>query len=201
MSQRMVLRASLTVLAASAVLALAHAVVAQPSRLGERFTFVAANTSEAGPTAAGRLEIVVNRWSTEPERDRLVSVLTESGPKKLIDALSGWSDAGYMNWPGTGQYILRYAHRMPRPDGGEDVVLATDRPIWLWWDSAQSARSIDNPFTVIQLRLNKNGTGEGKLSLSGKIGSNSNKEMKGIVLEDYANQPALLSDVRRESAL
>lgn len=51
---------------------------------------------------------------------------------------------------------------MPLPDGGERVVLVTDRRIG-FWEAANQPRSIDYPFTVIELRLQADGEGEGKI--------------------------------------
>jgi len=48
-------------------------------------------------------------------------------------------------------------------------------------------RSIDYPFTLIELRLNKDGEGEGKMSLATKI--IADKENNIVMLENYAIQP------------
>jgi hypothetical protein len=181
---------------AAAVLAFSTVVLAQTNTGKERFTFTALNGSKAGPSGNTRLELVVNRWSNDTERHRVYSVLSADGSDKLADALAALPDAGYIYWPGNLEYIVRYAHRLPRPDGGEDVVLAADAPMSLWWDSTISMPSTPPRFTVIQLRLNKDGRGEGKLSLTTKV--IANKEAMTFVLEEYAKQPTILIDVQRE---
>ena len=140
-----------------------------------------------------RLDLVVNRWATDAERGDLLARAAES-PDQVQSGLSQATEAGYIKWPGGLQYIFRYAHRVPRPDGGADIVLATDRPMWMWWDAQKSGASAKDPFTVLQLRLNKNGVGEGKLS--GKI--NGNNDAKTIVIDNFDGEPTHLSDVRRE---
>lgn len=92
----------------------------------------------------------------------------------------------------------RYADRIPRPDGGEDVVLATDRPVWLWWEgnSTPVTPLAVSQGTIVQLRLGKDGRGEGKLSPVVTV--RASKEGKTIALEDYAKQPVVLTDVQRE---
>jgi hypothetical protein len=181
---------------AAAVLAFGTVALAQTGTVKERFTFLALNGSKAGPAGGNRLELVVNRWSNDAERDRVYSVLADSGQEKLADAVAALPEAGYISWPGNLEYIVRYAHRIPRSDGGEDVVLAADAPMNLWWDPAISTPSSSPRFTVIQLRLGKDGRGEGKLSLATK--ATANKETKTFALEDYAKQPAILTDVQRE---
>lgn len=177
----------------AAVFALGMVAVAQTNGVSERFTFMVANASKVGPAGADRLELVVNRWADEAERDRVLSILRDNGADKLGEAVCAASDAGYLHWPGYLDYIVRYAQRIPRPDGGEDVVLARDRPIWLWWESASATPAQCQSTTVIQLRLNKDGRGEGKVSLATKV--NVNNEAKTFTLEDYAKQPVVMTDV------
>jgi hypothetical protein len=163
----------------------------------ERFTAVAVNMGTPGRTWADRVEIVVSRWSTMAERDRLLATLFEKGPDKLLDALTDLPRVGYFRTPNSIGYDLHYAQRTPLPDGGERIVLATNRYI-TFWEAANRPRSIDYPFTVIELHINADGMGEGKMSLATKI--IGDKENKLIVLENYATQPVLLNDVRREKS-
>jgi hypothetical protein len=141
------------------------------------------------------VEMVVNRWSTEAERQRLLSVLLEKGPEKLLDVLQKMPRVGYFRTPESTGWDLHYARRTPLPDGGERVVMATDRRI-NFWEAMNRPRSIDYPFTFIELRVNSDGEGEGKMSIATKI--TVDKETNTIVLEDYGTQPVLLKSVKRE---
>src|SRR3989454_8551947 len=142
-------------LAASVALTLSGS--AQTSGTPERFTAMAVNMDN-GRTST--VDIVVNRWSTEAERKKLLSVLLEKGPDKLLDVLQGAPRVGYFRTPESTGWDLHYAHRTPLPEGGERVVLATDRRI-NFWEAANRPRSIDYPFTVIELHLNRGGEGGG----------------------------------------
>jgi hypothetical protein len=163
----------------------------------ERFTAVAVNMGTPGRTWVDRVEIVVQRWSTTAERDRLLNTLFEKGPDELLDTLTDLPRVGYFRTPNSIGYDLHYAQRTPLPDGGERIVLATDRYI-AFWEAANRPRSIDYPFTVIELHINADGVGEGKMSLATRI--IGDRENRLIVLENYANQPVLLNDVRREKS-
>jgi hypothetical protein len=181
----------------AAVLALGTVAVAQTAGVAARFTFVAANASKAGPSGEGRMRIVINRWSPDSERDRLLSVLKEDGSDKLAESFGMGTAAGYIHWPGNLDYTIRFAYRIPRADGGEDVILATDYPVNLWWDTSLGpAPTSFTHGTVIQLQLNRDGRGEGKLSVGTKL--SATKDGKLFALEDYARQPVVLTDVRRE---
>lgn len=180
-----------------ALAAIVTVVAAQSNAQAERFTAFAVNmAANIGPTGAQTVEIVVNRWSTDAERDRLLTVLREQGPAKLLDALQAVPRLGYIRTPDSIGYELHYAHKTPGEDGGEHVVIATDRYI-SFWEARNRPRTIDYPFTVIELHLNRNGEGEGKMSLATKITADRTRET--IVLEDYGTQPILLNNVRRQS--
>jgi hypothetical protein len=166
--------------------------LAQTMGTPERFTAAAINMNRG---AAGNIEIVVNRWSSDKDRDRLMSVLMEKGPEKLLDVLQDMPRMGYFRVPTSIGWDVHFARRVPMPDGSERVVLVTDRRIG-FWEASRQPRSIDYPFTVIELRLNGDGEGEGKLSVATKI--IADKENNIVTLENYDIQPVLLKNVRRE---
>lgn len=104
---------------------------------------------------------------------------------------------GYIRTPNSIGYDLHYARKSLLADGGERVVMATDRYI-SYWEAVNRPRTIDYPFTVIELRLNADGEGEGKMSVATKI--TVDKDTNTIVLENYGTQPVLLQSVRRVKA-
>ena len=72
------------------------------------------------------------------------------------------------------------------------VFLMTDRYIGAW-EAVNRPRTIDYPFTLIQLQVDKNGTGEGKASVYTKI---TEAKDGTIELENFANQPVMLNEVQ-----
>jgi len=186
------LEATAIVLLTAAVFPLSSA--AQTNGIPERYTATAVNMNNG---AAGNIDITVNRWSTDQERDALMSVMLEKGPEKLLDALQDVRPVGHFGAPGNLSWDLRFARRTPLPDGGERVVLVTDRRIGIW-EAANQPRSIDYPFTVIELRLNPDGQGEGKMTIATKV--IPDKEHNTITLENYNIQPVQLTVVKRERA-
>jgi len=143
----------------------------------------------------GTVEIVVSRWSSESEQARLTEVLLEKGSDAVLEALRDTPRVGYIRTSNSIGYDLHFARVLPGEDGGRRIVLATDRPIRLW-EAANQPRSIDYPFTLIELRVNGEGEGEGKMSIAAKIVGN--KALKSIELEDYANEPVRLMGVRSD---
>lgn len=161
----------------------------------DRFTFARPPAPESTVDPKDRLSFNIERWSTDAERDRMLAAIAENGQEKLLDAFRETPDAGRLQWPGGLQYAVRYAHRIARPDGGSDVVLVVDRPLWLWWESQPPSTSY--PYTVLQLRLDKDGRGEGRASFGVTV---SRDKSLGVVLSDGAKAPAVLTDIRRQPA-
>ncbi|HEY6210914.1 MAG TPA: hypothetical protein VIW45_01455 [Vicinamibacterales bacterium] len=168
------------------------AALAQTNGQPERFIANAINMNRG---ASGNVEIVVNRWSTDSQRDTLMSTLMSKGPDKLLDKLQDMPRMGFIRTPDSIGWDIHFARRTPQPEGGERVVLVTDRRIG-FWEAANQPRSIDYPFTVIELRLNKDGEGEGKMSIATKI--IADKENNIVTLENYETSPVMLTNVKRE---
>jgi hypothetical protein len=123
-----------------------------------------------------------------------MEVLKSRGPEKLLDALNDMPRIGDIRTPDSLGYDLRFAYREPGEDGGDDITVITDRYIG-FWEAVNRPRTIDYPFTVIELHLNRDGEGEGKMSLATRITADRHGDR--VVLENYAMQPVLLQSVRR----
>jgi hypothetical protein len=95
-------------------------------------------------------------------------------------------------------YSIKYAREVSLPDGGERIILATDRRLGAYsaaWTPATPASVTDYAFTLIEIRLNAKGAGEGKTSLMTKV--IVDQDAKTIALDDYAAAPAMLQHVKR----
>jgi hypothetical protein len=180
-----------------AILAVAAGTLVVKAVALERYVALAVNLGGTpGPTGAGTVEITIDNWSTDAQRDQLMKTLIEKGPEKLLDTLQKMPRVGSIRTPNSIGYDLHYARKNPLDEGGDQIVLATDRYIG-FWEAANRPRTVDYPFTLIEMRVGKDGVGEGKMSLFTKI--TYDKKKNQIVLEDYGSQPVLLTQVKRES--
>ena len=160
----------------------------------ERFTANAVSTSPEYGTGQRIVEITVDRWSPNAERERLVTALQTKGPNELLKQLQKNRSVGRIRTPDSLGYDLRYAAQTPLPEGGRMIVIATDRPIG-FWEATQRPRSIDYPFTVIQMKLDREGNGSGTLSYATRIVAHENNV---IELEDFATQPIMLNNIHAQ---
>lgn len=187
-------RTAVVLVGAALLLAIAHAGAQTASNSPkEVFLANAVNNSNIGRPGVSQVEIDIDRWSTPGETEHLLSVFNEKGPKALLTALQKTPRVGYIKSPGNLSYDLHYARELPGEEGGRRIVLGTDRPIG-FFEATESPRTVEYPFTIIELRLNKDNKGEGKLSYATKITS-----VAGVlVLENYADQPIMLTNVHKE---
>lgn len=158
----------------------------------EKFTAFAINSSNVTARAqTSTVDITISRWSTDADRDRLLSILRDKGQDALLDALQKMPVVGYITTPGSLRYDLRFARQMPQPEGGRKIVIATDRYIGSW-EAANRPRTVDYPFTIIELQLDKTDHGKGWASIYTKITATD----QGVELENFANEPVMLNEVR-----
>jgi len=184
--------ATLALAVCSAMALLTSRSSAQTIGTPERYSASAININNG---QAGNIDITVNRWSTDQQRDRLMAVAVQKGPDKLLDVLQELPAVGHFGAPGNLSWDIHFARRMPLPDGGERFVLITDRRIG-FWEAANQPRSIDYPFTFIDIRLNRDGEGEGKMSIATKVIYDKKENM--VSLENFETSPVQLTNVRRQ---
>lgn len=119
--------------------------------------------------------------------------------RSLAQALQKSPTIGLLWDSGAAGYSIRYAYRLPQPDGGERILLLTDRRLspWspFWKPAAPSQTSTDYEFSMIELRVNAQGLGDGKASLDSPIAVDTGA--KSIALDKYDSLPVVFTKVRR----
>lgn len=160
-----------------------------------RYTATAINLDPRVAVTATLVDFNITRWSTDDERKQMLALVEENNEDKLLKALKALPRVGTMKTPDTLSYDLHYARRIPTDDGGERVVLVTDRDIAIW-EIANMTRSREYAFTVVELHLDAKGEGEGKITVATKITADRTGQ---IVLENYGNQPVRLTNVKRDT--
>lgn len=160
----------------------------------DHFTAFAVDMSNtAGRTRAGSVDVIINRWSSSEERDRLVGALREGGTDTLLRALQKIKKpAGYIRSSGRIGYPLRFAWQIPTSDGGRRIIIGTDRPV-SFLEASTQPRTMDYPFMLIDLRVDAQGKGQGKLLPLAKITAHPDHVVE---VENYASEPVRLTEVR-----
>jgi hypothetical protein len=165
-----------------------------------KFDTFTATTAGLASGSGESIKINIFKWASDEDRTKLLAALAEKGDKGLGEAVSSLPSAGYVWTSESLGYPVRYAASVSLPSGGERVVVLTDKRLGAWSGAPWKAAKDDNDYqyTLIELRLSRSGTGEGKMSLAGKVGAD--QTAKTIALENYESAPVLLKSVKREGA-
>jgi len=192
MTRRMMFSVAVAAVAGAVIFAAGAAVSAQEPKFPIRFTAFAVNLG-SGPNA-GSVDIVVERLSSDKEREGLIAAFVEKGQDGLLKALQKVKPrVGYMRLPTRVGYDLQYAYRFVNADGTIRVIIATDRKIG-YQEASANPRTMDYPFTLIEMRLDKEGKGEGHLALATQI--RRSKDGKTVELENYGIAPVALNEIK-----
>jgi hypothetical protein len=142
---------------------------------------------------SGVLDITIDRWSTDAEREMLIKTFVEGGQDKLLNALQDIRPrTGYLRTPNSLGYDIKYARENILPDGTRQIVIVNDRRIG-FAEARNQTRTMDYPFTLIELRFPKGkNEGEGKWLVSTKLSI----ENKRLEIENYGQEPVRLTTVK-----
>jgi hypothetical protein len=139
------------------------------------------------------VDIVIERWSTPEETEKLRSVLVEKGGDQLLSALQKTQPrCGFVRSSTSVGWDLYSCREIPLPDGGRKIVLATDRPVSTW-EAANAGRSMDYEFSLAEIRLGPDGKGEGKAIPRAKL--TWDKSQNTLEIENYEREPVRLNGV------
>jgi hypothetical protein len=184
------------------VLVLGAATLSAEVTLPIRMRTFAVNMSNNLTGANGILQITLDQWSTAQERQNLLMTVPK-GQDDLVRALQKVPVKGRINIPGwTGPdpqnyrlgWNLRYAWHEALPDGGDRIVIATDRQM-SFREITNNPRTADYPFLLIQIHL-KDGKGEGKMAAFTQIRFDKKKNVMEI--ENYGTEPVRLNEITVE---
>jgi hypothetical protein len=116
----------------------------------------------------------------------------------LAGAIQRAPTIGYIWTNDVTGYSIKYAYRVPSPEGGERIVLAVDRRLGTHaaaWQPVSPQPPTDYPFTVLEIRLDRSGIGEARSSLTSNVVVD--KQADTLALESYTAAPAILQKVRK----
>ena len=159
--------------------------------------YAAVAFGQAG-AVAGRtfgLTVYVQELTSDGEVQELAATLKHKGQDGLLSALEDLKDKGRVAPTGSVGTGMRVVRIHPTKDGGEHIVLMTDRPI-SFAELYNGTRSRDYPFGIVVLNVDKDGKGTGSFAPLCKMKFNKKNELE---IEHYGQKPFRLANVNREN--
>lgn len=161
----------------------------------ERFTGRIIDMGGTVPGWAEPFVLHIDGFSSDAEIARLTSALKEKGTSGLHAALLATKQNGWVRIGGEPVPFYGIARSGALPDGTRVVRVLTERAI-MPVEKRVSSRAGDYPFGWIELKLDANGKGEGRLTAAASVRvTGSDVEMVG-----FGEKPFQLRDVRVETA-
>jgi hypothetical protein len=144
------------------------------------------------------IEIVINRWSTDGEREVLKAVLKAAGSQAMVQEMEKMPQVGYIKTPESMGDALMFARSTELPDGTRQVVVATNRPISVAGSLAPgTAQKYD--LSVIEMRWKKGDKkGEGKMTLAAQ--ASIDPKTGNVQIQNYAGMPSVLKDITAKTS-
>jgi hypothetical protein len=165
----------------------------------------ALNMSNMATGANQTIKINIDGWSNPSQREHLITTFMEKKQDGLVRELEKQPELGRFNFPG---YMgpdpsnvmrlgtdIRYAMNHPGENGARRIVIITPRVIG-FREARNQPRTVDYPFTLFEMRFDKDGKGEGKMAYMTQI--SFDKKKNTVELENYSSEPVRLNQLKLE---
>ena len=182
---------------------LALVLMAMPADAGKKYDTIEAYKGNVMATTAGAQgssvgEFRVYRWSTDDERDTVLAAIKDATGKakanrEVATALRGLDKAGYVFMSAQIGYPIRYTREFKMSDGSRQIIMATDRPV-SFQEAYTDSMAGDFDVTVIILKWDKNGKGEGIISVGTELVWNEDEQKIGVT--NMSSQPVKVMGLR-----
>jgi hypothetical protein len=189
-TRRMLLAAGAALLALAARPSAAAGPAAEPQG-PQQFAGALANTMNGGT-----IPIVVHIDSYSPAGDvrALALLLKDKGQDAVEAALFRMKGRGWIRIGSSLGYEVPIIRSLPTPIGRRIVVIA-DRPIQ-FWEQWRGTRSLQYPFGMVVLDIDRTGHGEGRLIAAMRAKFDSEGKVE---LESFGTEPFRIIGVTQQS--
>ena len=174
----------------------AQATPAQKEQFGLPSQYAATAFGQAG-SAAGKsfgLTVFVTDITSDDQTQQLATILMQKGQDGLVKAFGDIKDLGRVSPTGSVGTGVRFVRIRPTANGGQHIVMVTDRPI-SFPELYNSTRSTEYKFGIVTIDVDKDGKGTGKFAPLCKVKFNKNKQLE---IENYGQKPFRLANVYRQ---
>ena len=155
--------------------------------------YIAPNTSVFPRTGGQRLMVTIDSFTDQKETEFLVDTVQKKGVKALEKEL--WKrEIGRISVGNSLSYPIATAHSFEDPElGTRKLILLLARPI-SYGEIARSSRSVQYPFTLVELDTDGAGNGSGEMLVAAKI---SVRRDGSVEIENLDARPLRILKVQR----
>lgn len=166
---------------------------------------ISGRSLDAKGVYAGPVDIYIERWSTDDEREKVAAPMMKKSPADLLAVLEKVRvRVGYVLTPGiqtTGfralqrrAWNIEFAREINTPKGRRIIIASQDRlPIGEFPKDIAEQGGPKHEVDVLDIRFAKDGKGVGKIADVKKVAFND--KIKAIEIAKYDAEPIRLADV------
>jgi len=160
----------------------------------ETFRAQAKVASDAGLAGAAYVDIHLDKYSTDKERDALVATFNSGGYPALVTELRKAPQVGTVKI-GADTFVVRWAREQRSGENRRTISLVTDKPMLFVGGGNVNAKPREGyELAVIQFDMDDSGVGSGTMAAAAKIKPGG---PNGLQIDDYADQPIKLVSISR----
>jgi len=161
-----------------------------PVTAQERFTAIVARTSGAPGSDLKRVEVNIDRYTSDEEARELSRILTAGGQQPLLVAVRTRNLGSIVIGDGPPRPV--HAARATVTPAGRRIVVATARPVASATRSQPS--SADYPFQIVEFNVDADGHGSGRLTEEAGVSIDA---LGALSIASYMSAPQTLIEVSR----
>ena len=174
------------------VIGMSPAFAKEKKQVTERFQATAMDLDSG---RASILEIGIFEWSTDDDRQALITAFNEGGNDAVYKHMSKQDEMAFVRAPNTLGYQMRYAYQY-EADGKRHIILGTDRPMAMG-EVARGSRSQENNISFVTLDLHaESGKGTGMMVFGAEF--KVNKKTGHLEIETLSMNPTKFTTVKTE---
>lgn len=160
----------------------------------ETFRAQAKAASDAGLAGAAYVDIHIDKYLPDAERDAMLATLKSGGYAALLDAIKKAPAIGTVK-VGTETFVVRWARQQRSGENRRTISIVTDKPMLFVGGGQANAKPREGyDIAVVQFDMDDAGVGSGTMAAAAKIKPGG---PNGFQIDDYADQPIKLVSISR----
>jgi hypothetical protein len=164
----------------------------KPVKLPETFSANAQVKGAAG-AAATSLQVVIDRYTPDADRELVATALKTGGYPAFLTALRKAPVVGHVEI-GDKKFDVRWARQQPSSNG-RTIVVVTDKPMYFVGAGAADAKPKEGyEVGLLQFEVDDIGLGSGTMAAAARVKPG---DPTGVRVDDYATEPIKLVTVRK----
>ena len=160
----------------------------------ETFRAQANATSKEGGAAASYIDIHIDKYTRDADREKLTQALKTGGYPALLTAVRAAPAVGTVT-AGKQTFTIRFAREQRTGENKRTISVVTDKPMYFVGGGSVDAKPrAGYELAAMQFDMDDAGMGQGTMAAAARIKPG---EPNGFVIDDYADQPIKLVSISR----